>query len=197
MNKRLLVLTASLALLLAPALADAAATKYVVDPVHSNVTFTIRHFVSNVQGRFTDFSGTILYDPENLEASSVEFTVEAASIDTHNDRRDNHLRSPDFFDVEKHPTLSFKSTRVARKDETTLEVTGNLTIRGVTREVTIPVQVLGFMDTPMGYRGGFESHFTLDRTDYGVQWNRALEGGGAVLGNEVKISILVEAAREG
>ena len=131
MNGKTALLISSLAFL--PALAAADPVVYRVDGDHSGVNFTIRHFVSNVSGHFRDFSGTIKYDKQSPAASSVEFSVKAASIDTSNNDRDEHLRSKDFFDVQSFPTLTFTSTKVAAKDANTLEVTGNLTLHGVTR----------------------------------------------------------------
>jgi polyisoprenoid-binding protein YceI len=176
-----------------PTLASAAPLTYKVDPDHSSVSFSVRHFVSNVPGRFKDFEGTITYDKANPGASKVEFTVQAGSIDTDNKDRDNHLKSPDFFDVAKFPTLSFTSTEVKAKDANTLDVTGNLTIHGTTKKVTIPVTVLGTITGKGGDKAGFETNFTVDRKEYGVQWNRALEGGGSILGDDVKITVAVEA----
>lgn len=183
--------------LLVTSLAWAEAETWQVDPVHSNVGFSIRHFLTPVHGTFKDFSGTIVHDPDNVAASSVEFTVQAASIDTQNDQRDQHLRSPDFFDVEKHPTLSFKSESVKAAGDGKLHVTGKFTLHGVTKEITVPVEALGAMDTPMGRRAGFVTEFTIDRKDYGITWNRALDQGGAILGDEVKITISVEATVKG
>lgn len=185
----------SLSLLL-PALAAAEPVTYKVDADHSGVGFTIRHFVSNVPGRFRDFDGVVKYDKQNPAASSVEFTVKAASIDTGNNDRDEHLRGPDFFDVQKFPTLTFTSTKVAAKDADTLDVTGNLTMHGVTKQITIPVEVLGSVKTPNGEKAGFESSFTVNRKDYGIVWNRVLDAGGSVLGDDVKINISIEANRQ-
>lgn len=185
----------SLSLLL-PALALAEPVTYKVDADHSGVGFTIRHFVSNVPGRFRDFDGVIKYDKQNPAASSVEFTVKAASIDTSNNDRDEHLRGADFFDVQKFPTLTFTSTKVAAKDADTLDVTGNLTMHGVTKQITIPVEVLGSVKTPNGEKAGFESSFTVNRKDYGIVWNRVLDAGGSVLGDDVKINIAIEANRQ-
>lgn len=195
MQRKILTYVLGLALLL-PALAAAETAVYKVDPDHSAVAFTIRHFVSNVPGRFGDFNGTIKYDQDKPAASAVEFTVQAASIDTGNDDRDKHLRSPDFFDTEKFPTLSFASTSVKPKDADTLDVTGDLTIHGVTKQVTIPVEILGTMKGPSGEKAGFETAFTVNRKDYGVVWNRVLDAGGTVLGEDVKISIAIEADRQ-
>lgn len=188
----LTVLLASAALLV-PAVAAAEPAVYKVDSDHSGVSFVVRHFVSNVPGRFKDFDGVVKYDAKNPTASSVSFTVQAASVDTDNGDRDNHLRSPDFFDVEKFPTLTFSSTSVKAVDADTLEVTGDLTIKGVTKKVTVPVELLGVMKGPRGEKAGFESSFKVDRKEYGITWNRLLDTGGAVLGDEVRVTISIEA----
>lgn len=185
----------SLALLL-PALAAADPAVYKVDADHSGVGFTIRHFVSNLSGRFREFDGVIKYDRQNPAASSVEFRVRAASIDTTNNDRDEHLRSKDFFEVQKYPLLTFTSTRVVPKDANTLEVTGNLTMHGVTRQVTFPVELLGTVRTPRGEKAGFEAGFTVNRKEYGISWNDVLDSG-PLLGDEVKIKIEVEANNVG
>ncbi len=192
MQRKISMPALALALLL-PALAAAEPVTYKVDTSHSGVGFTIRHFVTNVPGRFKDFDGSIKYDKQNPAASSVNFTVRAASIDTDNDDRDEHLRSPDFFNVEKNPTWTFSSTEIKAKDADTLEVTGDLTLNGVTKKVTIPVEVLGTMKTPRGEKAGFETSFTVNRKDYGIVWNRVLDTGGTVLGEDVKINIAIEA----
>ena len=182
-------------LLSTPALLSADATTWSVDGTHSNVAFSVRHFFTNVPGSFGDFEGTIVHDPDNLSASSVEFVVRTASIDTKDAKRDEHLASADFFDVAGHPTMSFKSTAVNGAGNA-LEVTGDLTIRGTTKTITIPVEFAGSMATPMGTKAGFSSEFTIDRMEYGVTWNRGLEGGGAVLGDDVEIRINIEANAE-
>jgi polyisoprenoid-binding protein YceI len=186
-----LSLVAVFALALALA-APAQADTWNVDPVHSHVGFSVRHLLTPVPGSFGDFAGTIVYDQANPAASTVELTVQTVSIDTKNDRRDNHLRSADFFDAENHPTLTFKSKKVAPLGGNSLAVTGDLTIRGVTKEVTVPVEVLGVM----GDKAGFQTELTIDRKEYGVVWNRALDEGGTVLGEEVKILLTIEADRE-
>lgn len=183
--------TALAAVLLLPLAAQAQPVTWNVDPVHSDVGFKVRHLLTPVRGQFGEFDGVIVYDPETPANSSVEMTVQATSIDTDNPKRDEHLRSPDFFDVASHPTLHFRSKKVAKMGDN-LAVTGDLTIRGVTREVTIPVQVLGVM----GDKAGFATEFTIDRQDYGVNWNRALDQGGAVLGDEVTIDLTFEADRQ-
>ncbi|HEX3530345.1 MAG TPA: YceI family protein [Thermoanaerobaculia bacterium] len=185
-----------LILLALPVLAAAEPTVYKVDPDHSGVGFSIRHFVSNVPGRFNDFEGTIRYDPQSPSTSSVELSVRTTSIDTGNNDRDEHLRSADFFDAQKFPALTFTSTGVTLKDAHTLEVTGDLTLHGVTRQITIPVQTLGAVKTPNGEKAGFETLFTLNRKDFGITWNRVLDAGGTVLGEDVKITIEIEASRQ-
>ena len=193
-----LVATACWALgaLTLPAQSTAAPVAYKVDPGHSAVSFTIRHFVTNVPGRFGDFDGKINHDPENPAASSVELNVRSASIDTDNDDRDKHLRSADFFEVEKFPALTFVSTGVKKVDADTMEVTGDLSIHGVTKRVTIPVDFQGTVKTSRGEKAGFEAAFTVNRKDFGIVWNRVLDTGGAMLGDDVKIVIAVEANRE-
>ena len=195
MSRKTLISALVLTLAL-PALAAAEPAVYKVDPDHSAISFSVRHFVSNVPGRFRDFDGTIKYDKQAPANSSVEFTVQSASIDTDNDDRDTHLKSPDFFDAQKFPTLSFASTSVKAQDADTLEVTGDLTIHGVTKRVTIPVEVLGTMATPRGEKAGFETSFTVNRKEYGVIWNRVLDAGGTVLGEDVKVNIAIEADRQ-
>ncbi|MDX1631430.1 MAG: YceI family protein [Thermoanaerobaculia bacterium] len=176
-----------------PASVEAEARTFRVDPVHSSVAFEIRHVVTKVPGRFREFEGTVRYDPEAPEASSVVFVVQADSIDTDDSERDAHLRSPDFFDVKRFPTLEFRSLRVRGIDDDTVEVTGELTIHGITREVTFPAEVLGVVALPGGGKAGFETEFSLNRKDYDITWNRLLDQGGAVLGDEVEVTIRLEA----
>jgi polyisoprenoid-binding protein YceI len=183
---------AALILALAPALAVAEPVTYKVDADHSGVGFSIRHFVSNTTGRFKDFDGTIKYDKAAPAASSVEFTIQTASIDTANNDRDEHLRGADFFDVQKFPTMTFVSTGVTPKDADTLDVTGDLTMHGVTKKITIPVEVLGSVKTPGGEKAGFETTFTVNRKDYGIVWNRVLDSS-TVLGEDVKVTVNIEA----
>jgi len=184
----------SLALVTALGVSAQAADTWVIDKNHSEASFRIRHIVSNVSGRFNDFEGTISVDKEKPAESSVTFKIKAESIDTGNERRDGHLRSPDFFDVENHPEITFESTRVEPKGGDLYHVTGNLTMHGVTKEITLPVQFLG-STAGMGGRetAGFEIETTLDRKDYGLVWNRDLDQGGLLLGDEVKVRIGIEA----
>ena len=192
--KKSLVSALTLALAL-PALALAEPVVYKVDADHSGVGFSVRHFVTNSPGRFKDFAGTIHHDKENPANSKVEFTIQAASIDTANADRDGHLRSADFLDAEKFPTLTFTSTQVKALDKDTLEVTGDLTIHGVTKKITIPVDFLGTAKTPNGEKAGYESQFTINRKDFGIVWNRVMDAG-PILGEDVKITINIEADRQ-
>lgn len=175
---------------------DAAPEAWTVDKGHSTATFKIRHFTSNVVGQFRDFEGSINIDRANPAKSNVEFTIQAKSIDTGSERRDNHLRGADFFDVEKFPTITFKSTAVAAKSKNSFDVTGDLTMHGVTKRVTLPVTFLGFMKHPRGEKGGFEIETTLDRKDYGITWNRVLDEGGVLLGDEVKVEIDLQVVKK-
>jgi polyisoprenoid-binding protein YceI len=171
-----------------------AADTYTFDKAHSNVGFQVRHIFTNVSGRFTDYSGTISVDRAKPESSSVEFTIQATSIDTGEAKRDGHLRSPDFFDVAKHPTITFKSTAVKPNGKDSYLVTGDFTMRGVTKQITLPVTVLGEAKDPMGTdKMGLETGTTLNRKEYGLNWNRTLETGGVLVGDEVKVQISIEA----
>lgn len=165
-----------------------------IDPVHSGVSFQIRHFVSRVRGKFKDFKGAIAADPEAWQNATIEVEIATASISTDNDRRDADLRSNGFFAADSFPTITFRSTRIERKGDDA-KIHGNLTIRGVTRPVVLDGTFTGLMKSSQGDRVGFEATTTVNRMDYGVKWNRAMEGGGAMLSDEVKIEINVEAVR--
>jgi polyisoprenoid-binding protein YceI len=184
----------ALAILLAANPAAAQAT-YTVDTAHSNVGFSIRHLVSTVSGEFTEFSGTITEDFANLDNSHVEFVIETASIDTRNDKRDGHLRSADFFDAENHPEITFSSTKITKKDADSFVVAGALNIRGVERQVLLNVDYLGEMQAMGGTRAGYKISTTLNRQDFGVAWNRTLEQGTLLLGDEVEVSINLEVVK--
>jgi polyisoprenoid-binding protein YceI len=179
----------------AEAAVSAAPVRWQIDAAHSDLTFRIRHLVSRVRGQFNTWSGTITADPASLAGGSVSVDIQTASIDTNNERRDTHLRSADFFDAESHPTITFRSTRVEATGRN-LRVHGNLTIRGVTKPVVLQGQMLEVGGTPGRRRIGFEAETQINRMDYGVSWNRAAEGGGAVLGDEVTISIAIEAVEQ-
>jgi len=168
-----------------------------VDKAHTDALFTIRHLMSKVTGKFTDLEGTISIDRAKPESSSVEFKIKTASIDTANKQRDDHLRSPDFFDVANHPEITFKSSRVKATGKDAYDVTGTLTIRGVSKEVTLPVTVLGEAKDPWGNdRIGFETTITLNRKDYNILWNQTLDAGGYILGDDVKVTINIEAIKK-
>ena len=167
---------------------------YAIDKTHSELIFQVRHLVTRVRGRFTDFDGTINLDTAIPERSSVNLSIKASTIDTSTADRDAHLRSDDFFAVEKYPTLTFSSTRVTRKTEELYDVTGTLSIRGVAKDVTLPVTFLGAAKDPWGNeRVGFETEIAINRKDFGLTWNAALETGGFLVGDEVKISASVQA----
>lgn len=172
-----------------------------VDKAHSEVTFQIRHFVTKVRGRFTDFAGTIVANAARPEASSVEFAIKATSIDTDNEFRDKDLRSANFFDVEKFPEITFKSTKVSPAGKDKYAVTGLLTMRGVSKEIVLSVSYLGSMATKdregrESAKGGFETSVTLNRKDFGLTWNRALDTGGFMLGDDVTVEINIEANKK-
>ena len=167
-----------------------------IDPSHSDLSFSIRHFVSRVRGTFGRWAGTIVIDTADITKGSVDVTIQATSIDTQNENRDNDLRSANFFEVEKFPTITFRSTKVeGSKDD--LTVTGDLTIRGVTKPVVLKGRYLGVTapDQRGTRRMGFEATTTINRLDYGVTWNRAVEGGGVMLGDDVRIDIMIEAMK--
>jgi polyisoprenoid-binding protein YceI len=174
------------------------ADTFVVDKTHSQANFTVRHLVSKVSGKFDEFSGTVNADMAKPAAGSVEFTLKTSSVNTGNGDRDKHLRSADFFDAEKNPEITFKSTSIkptAKKN--VFDVTGNLTMRGVTKQVTLPVEFLGFAKDPWGnQRAGFAIKTTLNRKDYGINWNKALDEGGYLLSDDVDIDIALEAVKK-
>lgn len=192
MNRTFAFMALAAGLAASPVSADS----LVIDPMHSEVSFQIRHFVTNVRGRFTDFTGTIVADKDKPEAAQIEFTAKAASIDTAQDNRDKHLRSADFFDAEKFPEITFKSTKVKATGKDTYDVAGNLTMRGVTKPVTLRVKNLGSAGSGADAKFGFEGTTTLNRKDFGILWNKALDAGGYVLGDEVTVSLNIEATHK-
>lgn len=165
---------------------------FAVDKNHSAAQFKVRHFTSNVIGQFRDFDAVANLDRANPAKSSIEFTIQATSIDTGAEGRDKHLRSADFFDVEKFPTITFKSTSIAAAGKDQYNVTGDFTMHGVTKRITLPVTFLGFAKTQRGDKAGFELETTLNRKDYGIEWNRALDEGGFMLSDDVKVDINLE-----
>jgi len=194
MIKRIAIPALALAAVLTASAAVAAPETFNVDKNHSIVGFRIRHFVSKVEGRFKDFEGAIVLDRQNPAASRVDLTIQAASIDTASDSRDKDLRSANFFDVEKYPTITFKSTKVVPKGGDNYDVTGDFTMHGVTKTITVPVRHGGFAKAGKTEKAGFETvNFKLDRKDYGITWNRTVDAGGLMLGDDVDINIQVEA----
>lgn len=183
-----------LALTLAVATAASAApATWTIDQNHSQVGFSVRHFFSKVPGTFSKFSGSVVYDPQKPENSSVKADIDPSSIDTKNEKRDNHLRSEDFFDVAKFPTLTFVSTKVTSVGKDKLKVDGNLTMHGVTKPVTLDVTFLGAGPSREGeQRSGFEAKTTINRKDFGILWNKTLDQGGTMLGDDVDIQLNVE-----
>ena len=185
---------AALAAALAVASPALAAETYTFDKAHTTVGFEVRHLFTMVGGKFQDFAGTIQIDRAKPESSSVELTIQAASIFTGEPKRDEHLRSPDFFDVATHPTLTFKSTSIKPNGKDSWLVTGDLTMRGVTKSITLPVALLGEGKDPWGNeKAGFETSITLNRKDYGINWNKTLDQGGVLVDDAVKVSVSVEA----
>jgi polyisoprenoid-binding protein YceI len=171
--------------------ATATRTIWAVDAAHSNIEFSVRHLmITSVKGRFADVRGTVAFNEHDFADVEVDVTVGAASVDTRMPQRDDHLRSSDFFDVEQFPTLTFKSRRAVARAAGELTLVGDLTIRGVTREVEFDVTSQGTQADPWGgRRAGFEATAKIKRSDFGLTWNQALEMGGVAVGDEVKISI--------
>ena len=181
-------------LLVVPAFAT---DTYKIDAVHSEMGFRVRHFVSRVSGRFTKFEGTIQLDEKNIQNSNVFVSIDVASINTDNANRDAHLRSADFFDAEKFPTITFKSTSVKEVSKGQLQVTGDFTMHGVTKRITLPITSLGGMASPFkDFRAGFEGSLKINRQDFGVKWNKTLDAGGTMLSDDVDISLAVEAVKQ-
>ena len=177
--------------------ATTTARNYAIDKAHSEVAFQVRHLVTKVRGRFTSFSGTVVFDPAHPERSSASLTIDAASIDTGTADRDNHLRSDDFFAVEKYPALTFQSTHVVKTGDDAYDVAGVLTIRGIARKITIPFAYLGTATDPWGgVRAGFEASITLNRKDFGLTWNAALETGGFLVGDDVRVNLSIQAVAQ-
>ena len=168
---------------------------WTLDKPHTNVGFAVKHaMVSTVRGSFKEFDGTLVIDGANLAASTVNVTIQAGSVDTRNDQRDGHLKSPDFLDVENFPTLTFVSTSVVHKGGDEFVVTGDLTIHGVTKSVELTTELQGVSTDPYNVRKvGFEATTTISRKEFGLVYNAALETGGWLVGDIIKISLDVEA----
>jgi len=180
------------ALAAVPLAATAAhASTWEIDNAHSEVGFTVKHMmVTNVHGSFAKFSGTLNLDDKDISKSNVQVTIDAASVDTRNEKRDSHLRSADFFDVEHTPQLTFKSTKI-EKDGDKLKITGDLTMRGVTKSVVLTSSVPSQeVKDPMGnYKVGFSAKTTINRSEWGLKWNKSLEAGGLLVSDEVTLNL--------
>jgi len=175
---------------------SSAADKYTVDPTHSSIGFAVRHMVvSKVKGYFNEYTATILYDDKDITKSSAEVTIKTASIDTRDAKRDEHLRTPDFFDAAKYPEITFKSKRIEKSGEGFVAV-GDLTMRGVTKEIQLPFTFAGVVTDPWGNtRLGLSASTKLNRQDYGVSWSKSLDSGGLVVSDDVEIAIEIEAIK--
>lgn len=173
-------------------------TAYKIDPVHSSVRFSVRHLmITRVHGQFSAVAGTLEIPQGSQVPSSVDVTIDVASIDTREPQRDGHLKSADFFDAEHHPTITFRSTKIDGGDER-FTIEGDLTIRGTTKRVVLDTTFEGAgNDAWGGYRVGYEASTKINRKDFGLNWNQTLESGGVVVGDEIKIELNVQAIRQG
>jgi polyisoprenoid-binding protein YceI len=192
---RFLFVLVLLALAAAPKASLAEVKEWRLDPAHSYIGFKVRHMmVSWVRGQFSGAKGSVAYDPQDLSKTAVNIEIEAATVDTGNERRDTHLRSADFFDVEKHPSIRFVSKRVEGKPESGLKLVGDLTIHGVTKEVILDVEgpAPAVADGRGGHKSGVSAAGKISRKDFGLTWNRALEAGGVTVGDEVILEIEAE-----
>jgi polyisoprenoid-binding protein YceI len=169
-----------------------------IDSAHSEINFTVRHMmISNVRGRFEKFSGAVDFNEEDPTRSTVDVTIDTASINTREEKRDGHLRSPDFLDAEKYPVMTFKSTRVEKTGDKTGKLYGDLTIRDVTRPVVLNVEYAGMSKSPWGaYSAGFTASTKINRKDWDLTWNVALETGGWLVGEEIKIDLELELVKQ-
>jgi polyisoprenoid-binding protein YceI len=173
------------------------ANTWTFDLSHSHINFHVRHLmVSKVHGHFPKWSGNLVLDDADITKSKFDVTIDAASVDTKEEKRDAHLRSADFFDVEKFPTLTFKSTKIEKKGDDEAIVTGDLTIHGVTKSVKLDVELAGQVKDPWGgTRTGFSAKTSVSRKDFGLTWNAALEAGGVVVGDKIEITLDIEAIK--
>ena len=198
MKKARLALASLMVLAITAAAVSAEPLAYRIDPNHSVASFTIRHIFSKVPGRFNDLEGTIIYDEQNVANSSAEITIKTASINTNNERRDNDLRSANFFLADSFPAITFKSTKVIPGETGKFKLVGDLNMHGVTKPVTLDVTLLGsgpfgMGGRAMGKKAGWEATTVINRKDWGIVWNQTLDQGGTLLGDEVTINIGVEA----
>lgn len=183
----------SIALMAALCAAPAFAAEFTIDQSHSHVGFKVRHLVSKVDGEFKDFDGAFTFDEKDADKAKVKFTAKATSINTGTAKRDEHLRSPDFFDVKKYPTLSFEGKKLETDGDKHYKLAGDLTIHGVTKPTTFDVDFGGVAKDPWGgTRAGFTATTKINRKDFGLTWNKALETGGLLVGDDVTIELNIE-----
>jgi polyisoprenoid-binding protein YceI len=175
-----------------------ATTKWAIDPTHSEIGFKVKHMMfTNVSGKFNNYEATITSNENNFENAAIEFSADIKSIDTGNTDRDNHLRSADFFDVENSPKMTFKSTSFTKIDDGNYELTGNLNIRGVEKQVKLPVEFSGIMTDPWGNtKVGLNITGKINRKDWGLNWNSALEAGGVLVSDDVRLNIELQFAKQ-
>src|SRR5512146_1280685 len=195
--RRLMLVAAVASLLAAPVLAQAAT--WDLDPNHTAIQFKVKHMVvSNVRGNFEKFSGTVVYDEADVAKSSADVSIDLASVNTRVEKRDNDLRSPNFFDVAKYPTMTFKSKRVEKVQDGRLKMIGDLTLHGVTREVALDVEgpTAAIKDPQGNTRVGGQATAKINRKDFGLTWHKLLAGGGLVVGDDVEITIDVEIVKK-
>ena len=196
MKTSFIVRIASAMIVVASTISQAGASQYKIVSVHSSVDFSIRHLVSKVNGRFKDFEGTFSFDEKkSADLKDVKFSIKTASINTDNEKRDGHLKSGDFFDVEKFPEMTFASTKVTSAGKNKFKVDGNVTMHGVTKPAVFMVEFMGAVKNPMGegMKTGFSATTKLNRKDFGIIWNKALDKGELMLGEDVNVSVGVEA----
>jgi polyisoprenoid-binding protein YceI len=170
--------------------------KWIIDPDHSGAVFSVRHMmIAHVRGQFCRIGGTVLFDPLNIESSSIELSIDASSIFTGVQKRDDHLKSPDFFDIGKYPVISFTSTHIHSVNGNKAQVTGNLTLHGITRQVTVSVEFSGPAKDPFGDGSsmGFTVSAMINREDYGIMWNQPMASNGIMVGRDVQLLIDLEA----
>ncbi|MCU1263795.1 MAG: periplasmic protein YceI [Acidobacteria bacterium] len=192
----LLITVMVLALAIMPGRAVLAADTYAIDPAHCHIGFSVRHLIiNNIRGRFTDYTGSIVYDEQNISKSSVAITIKAESINTDVKARDDHLRAADFFEVAKYPDITFKSTRVEKRGKG-LAAIGIFTMHGVSKEITLPFKINGKSNFQGETHLGVEAAVTIDRRDFGMNWSATLDTGGLVVGNDVAIELNIEAVRK-
>ena len=193
--RKMLLSAATAAVMVAALAASSVAATWNIDTAHSVLSFKVRHLFSNTGGTFKEWSGTISFDPAAIEKGAVDVTIKSDSIDTGNPKRDGDLKGASWFDVVKYPEVTFKSTSI-RKVGDGYELLGNLTIRGVSKPVVIPFKMLGSGKTPWGdTRAGFSGSVTVNRKDFGMEWNQKLDNGGVLVADEVMIELSIEAAQ--